>query len=65
MREDTMVERDRRFLLKVPPGYFEMTEEQQQAAAVAMWRAAMTRLGEDPDKLVGESAQDECPDNQV
>ena len=42
-----------------------MSEGQQKAAAVEMWRAAMTRLGEDPDKLVGESAQDECPDNQV
>jgi hypothetical protein len=43
-----------------------MTEDEQKAAAVAMWRAAMTQLGEDADRLVSErTAQDECHDHQV
>ncbi len=57
-----MVERGRRFFLKVPPGYVEMTEAEQKAAAVAMWADAMTQLGEDPDKLTRDHAdRDERP----
>ncbi len=60
-----MADRDRPFFLRIPAGYFDMTEDEQKAAAVAMWREVMTQLGENPDKLVSESAQDECPDNLV
>jgi hypothetical protein len=59
-----MVDRDRRFFLKVPPSYFEMSQDQQEAAARELWAAAMTQLGEDPATLVSEraTAQDESPD---
>jgi hypothetical protein len=43
-----------------------MSEGQQKAAAVEMWRAAMTQLGEDPDRFIsGRAAQGECRDDQV
>ena len=57
-----MADRGRRFFLKVPPGYVEMGEAEQKAALVDMWRATMTQLGENPDKLVSENAQDDPPD---
>ena len=61
-----MVVRGRRFLLKVPPGYFDMTEGEQQVATRAMWREVMTQIGEDPDRLISErTAKDECHDHQV
>ncbi len=60
-----MVERDRRFFFKVPPGYHEMSEAEQKVAALEMWRDVMTQLGEDPDRLVTENAQDECHGHQV
>jgi hypothetical protein len=59
-----MTDRGRRFFLKVPPGYFEMSQDQQKVAAVAMWRGVMVQMGEDPDKLMTERvAQDECSDD--
>jgi hypothetical protein len=63
--EGTMTDRDRRFFLKVPPGYFDMTEEEQQAATRTMWTDAMAQLGEDPDRRIGEraTAQDENTDD--
>jgi hypothetical protein len=43
-----------------------MSEAEQKAAAVAMWRVAMAQIGEDPDKLIhNRTAQDENTDNQV
>lgn len=42
-----------------------MSQDQQEAAAVAMWMEVMRQLGEDADRLVSENAKDECPDNQV
>ena len=51
-----MVDRGRRFLLKVPPGYFDMTEGEQQVATRAMWREVMTQIGEDPDRLISDRA---------
>ena len=59
-----MVERDRRFFLRIPEHYFDMTEDEQQAAARAMWRDAMIQVGENPDRLMSERlAQDENPDD--
>jgi hypothetical protein len=50
--------------LRIPAGYFMMTEDEQKAAAVVMWREVMTQLGENPDKLIGDRAtQDENPDD--
>ena len=60
-----MVDRDRRFLLRIPAGYFEMTEEEQQAATRAMWREAMVQMGEDTDRPVSENAQDGHTDEPV
>jgi hypothetical protein len=51
-----------RFLLGIPAGYFEMSEDAQKAAAMAIWREAMAQMGEDPNKLISENAKDECPD---
>jgi hypothetical protein len=56
---------DKRFFLKVPPGYVEMSADEQKVAAVAMWREVMAQMGEDPDKLVSENAQDDPPDEPV
>ncbi len=58
-----MTDRGRRFFSKVPPGYFEMSQDQQEAAVRELWAAAMTQLGEDPATLVSEraTAQDESP----
>ncbi len=58
-----MADRARRFFLKVPPGYVEMTEDEQKAAAVAMWREVMTQLGEDANKHISENAQDAHTDD--
>jgi len=60
-----MVDRGRRFFLRLPEHYFEMTEADQKAAALAMWRAAMTQLGEDPDRLISDrdTAQNENTDD--
>jgi hypothetical protein len=62
-----MSNQNQRFLLRIPAGYHEMTEDEQKAAAVAMWREVMTQLGEDPDKLTGDraNAQDDPPDEPV
>jgi hypothetical protein len=62
MMEDTMADRDRRFFLRVPVGYHEMSEDEQKAAAVAMWRVAMVQMGKDPDKLVSENPENDPPD---
>jgi hypothetical protein len=43
-------------------GYDEMSEAEQHAAVMAMWRELMAQLGENPDKLVGENVQDDPPD---
>jgi hypothetical protein len=51
--------------LRVPKHYLDMTQGEQEVAAMAMWRDTMTQLGEDPDRLVSENAQDECHDHQV
>ena len=58
-----MTDRGRRFFSKVPPGYFEMSQDQQEAAVRELWAAAMTQLGEDPATLVSgrATAQDESP----
>jgi hypothetical protein len=58
---------DKRFFSRIPVGYFEMTEDEQKAAAVEIWQEVMTQLGEDPDKLTGDRAatQDECRERQV
>jgi hypothetical protein len=60
----TMSGRDRRFFLKVPPGYFELSQDQQESAARELWAEVMRQLGEDPDTLVSEraTAHDENPD---
>jgi hypothetical protein len=64
MREGTMSDQSPRFFLRIPAGYFMMTEDEQKAAAVVMWREVMTQLGENPDKLIGDRAtQDENPDD--
>ena len=60
-----MVDRDRRFFLRVPVGYDQMSEAEQKAAAVAMWADAMVQMGEDPDRLISENPKDECPDEPV
>ncbi len=60
-----MPTRDKRFFLRVPKHYLDMTQGEQEVAAMAMWRDTMTQLGEDPDRLVSENAQDECHDHQV
>ena len=53
-----------RFFLRVPASYHELTEEEQKAAAVAMWANSMRQLGEDADRLIGErTAQNENPDD--
>jgi hypothetical protein len=65
MRKVTMVDRDRRFFVRIPAGFFTMTEDEQQAATRAMWRETMVQMGEDPYRLVSENAKHECPDNQV
>lgn len=36
------------FFLRIPPGFFEMSDAEQEAAAMAMWRDAMMQLGKDP-----------------
>ncbi|MGO9963004.1 MAG: hypothetical protein ACLPUG_06190 [Acidimicrobiales bacterium] len=59
-----MVEQSPRFFLRMPAGYFDMTEDEQQAAVMAMWCDAMVQIGEDPDKLMSaRMAQDENPDD--
>jgi hypothetical protein len=66
MERTPMPNRDRRFFLRLPVGYFAMTEDEQQAATRAMWACAMTQLGEDPDRFIsGRAAQGECHDHQV
>jgi hypothetical protein len=43
-------------------GYFEMTVDEQGAAAMAIWCESMVQLGEDPDRLIGDrAAQDRNP----
>ena len=60
-----MADRDGRFFLRIPADYFDMTEQEQQAATRAMWADTMVQVGEDPDKLVSENAtaQDENSDD--
>ena len=43
-----MVDRDRRFFLRVPDGY------EQQATVMEMWREAIVQVGEDSNMPVGE-----------
>ena len=59
-----MVDRDRRFFVRIPAGFFTMTEDEQQAATRATWREAMVQMGEDPDKLVNENAKDSHTDDR-
>jgi hypothetical protein len=63
MEMTPMSDRNPRFLLRIPLDHDQVSEAEQKAAAVALWREAMVQLGEDPDKLVNESAQDEHTDN--
>jgi hypothetical protein len=44
-------------------GYFDMTEHERKAAAMAMWADAMRQMGRDPDMVVTDAVQteDECP----
>ena len=58
-----MSNQNQRFLLRIPAGYHEMTEDEQKAAAVAMWREVMTQLGEDANKHISENAQDAHTDD--
>jgi hypothetical protein len=62
--EDTTIEQGRPFFLQVPRGYVEMNVGEQEAALVELWRGVMGQLGENPDELISEKAQDECPDHQ-
>ena len=39
-----------------PAGYHEMTEDEQEAAAIAMWREAMVQIGNGPDGIVTDRA---------
>jgi hypothetical protein len=54
-----------RFFLRIPEHYLDMTEADQKAAVLEMWRAAMIQMGEDPDKLTGDraTAQNEHTDD--
>ena len=56
----------RRFFLRVPLGYFEMTEDERKAAAVEMWSETMVQMGKDPDRLISEraTALDDNPDKE-
>ena len=58
----TLSDQAPRFFLRVPAGYFDMTEDEQQAATRAMWREVMTQIGANPDRLVSENAQDDPHD---
>lgn len=59
-----MVDRTRRFFLRVPVGYDEMSEADQHGAVMAMWREAMVQLGGDADRLMtARVAQDENSDD--
>ena len=59
-----MSDRQRPFLLRIPAGYFTMTEDERQAATRAMWADAMVQIGEDADRLISErTAQGENSDD--
>ena len=61
-----MVDRNRRFFLRVPVGYDEMSEADQHGAVMAMWREAMVQLGGDADRLMtARVAQDENSDDAL
>ena len=56
----------RRFFLRIPLGYFEVTEDERKAAAVEMWSETMVQMGKDPDRLISEraTALDDNPDKE-
>jgi hypothetical protein len=56
----------RRFFLRIPLGYFEMTEDERKAAAVEMWSETMVQMGKDPDRPISEraTALDDNPDKE-
>jgi hypothetical protein len=55
----------RRFFLRIPLVYFEMTGDERAAAAVEMWSETMVQMGKDPDRLISEraTALDENPES--
>ncbi|MGO8723205.1 MAG: hypothetical protein ACLQRM_10795 [Acidimicrobiales bacterium] len=59
-----MIEQGRPFFLRVPPGYVEMSVAEQEATLLELWRGVMGQLGENPDELISEKAQNECPDHR-
>ena len=56
----------RRFFLRIPLVYFEMTGDERAAAAVEMWSETMVQMGKDPDRLISEraTALDDNPDKE-